>query len=207
MALELYNNKKLELVEKRKTLQKKMDGTRWQVAKQKYATQLSKIHPSMQASDMVSELAMKGPFYAHHIRHIAHQLLQNNINPESQRGKGAFHFSHFDNPDVKQHLRRWADGLIPEAKGGWIKRIRPEKLSCYVNDFLFPSSEYRQQSQSQHLIVGSRLWDFGLGDTQRGFIMMAMSERTLSLHGKSFRITCSHMFYRTEFQSIVFSHF
>ncbi|KIK49712.1 hypothetical protein GYMLUDRAFT_253663 [Collybiopsis luxurians FD-317 M1] len=137
-ALRRYNDLRLELIEKREAWQKKIASAPSKIRPLLEARQ-PKILSAQQASQKVAYGCGKGPAFAKHLRNSANYILRTGLLPENCQGQGAAHASLLNDIRVSSKLRLWSDGLIAEEEGGWVNKLRPEKLRRYVNEFLFPS--------------------------------------------------------------------
>ncbi|KAJ7822405.1 hypothetical protein B0H14DRAFT_3470808 [Mycena olivaceomarginata] len=85
-------------------------------AKAKMRSKIPKLRPTTDASDKVAFAYAKGPSFARRLRKTAEFLCETGALPESNQGKGAFHASALNNPDIISGLRHWATDICSDAE-------------------------------------------------------------------------------------------
>lgn len=80
---------------------------------------LPKLRPSIDASETIAFAYAKGPHFAQRPRKMGVYLLQTGLLLQSNQGKGAFHESLLNNPEVISNLRQWSKGVLDAADGGF----------------------------------------------------------------------------------------
>jgi hypothetical protein len=82
-------------------------------------TKIPKLRPTTDASEEVAFAYAKGPSFARRLRKTAAFLIETGSLPVSNQGKGAFHASALNNPDVISALHHWATGALDLTEGGF----------------------------------------------------------------------------------------
>ncbi|KAF7310230.1 DDE family endonuclease [Mycena indigotica] len=103
----------------------------------KLRQKIAKQKPALAASKCIAARFSKSNYFATKLRSAAIMLEKTGELPDNKHGQGGAHKSHIDNPEVKSRLRVFLKGDIPVEEGGFVGRIRPEKMRRYVNQFLF----------------------------------------------------------------------
>ncbi|KAJ7656728.1 hypothetical protein DFH06DRAFT_1328283 [Mycena polygramma] len=127
-AVRLFNNQRLKNFEKLQTAQRRVKNAPPR-CKAKMRRLVPKIKPNLDASETVATALSKGPAFARRLRKMAKNLEIRGELPESMQGKGAFHATLLDNPDVLSAVRVWATGALKFDEGGFEGKIKPAKLT------------------------------------------------------------------------------
>lgn len=121
-ALYQFNDLRLQYEQERLRLIKKLETTPHRLHPRLKA-RISKIKPSENASIAVAARCTWGPTYARTIRSTAAFLLRTGLLPESKQGKGAYHESLLNRPEVSSALQKWVKGVLPFEEGGFVGRV------------------------------------------------------------------------------------
>jgi hypothetical protein len=117
-ALKRFNDLRLEYALKIQAAHQRVRDAPSRTKAQMRA-KIPKIRPTIDASEKVAFAYAKGPSFARRLRRTAAFLAENGTLPDSNQGKGAFHASVLNNPDVITALRHWATGALDVKDGGF----------------------------------------------------------------------------------------
>lgn len=79
--------------------------------------------PTHDAALRVAQILQRGPSYAQTLRDNANYMLRTGLMHMSNQGKGAFHATYLDYPEVIGRLRRFVNQLVPQNEGGLTGRV------------------------------------------------------------------------------------
>jgi hypothetical protein len=131
-ALKRFNDLRLEYSLKIQVARKRVTDAPART-KAQMRTKIPKIRPTTDASEKVAFAYAKGPSFARRLRRTAAFLLETGALPESNQGKGAFHASALNNPDVISALRHWATGVLDVKDGGFEGGVSPQLLVTHYS--------------------------------------------------------------------------
>jgi hypothetical protein len=117
-----YNNERFKLAQQRAHLTEEVKTCNSSL-RQGLKARIARIHPAMHASAHVAYAAGKTEHFARRLWKIENHIYRTGQLPENCQGQGAADPTLFSQPDVKSHLQRWVDGLVPKDEGGYMGKV------------------------------------------------------------------------------------